>query len=99
MTPEKRRTAVKHGMAKLHARIIPLRDELEILQRAYLRLLNQKWEAEEELVGVTIIPTGMTKVKKEAEEKALTKRLNDMSAEEASEMLAMLEAKLGGGSE
>jgi hypothetical protein len=96
MNPEKRRAAVKHGMAKLHARITPLRDELEILQRAYLRLLKSKWETEKEIVGITQIPIGMTKEKKEAEEKALAKRINKMSAEDASEMLAMLEAKLGG---
>ena len=96
MNPEKRRAASKRGMAILHARIIPLRAELYKLEKAYLRLLKNKWKAEEELVGVKVIPLGMTAHKAEMEEKALKKKMEDMSAEEATELLALLEKRLEG---
>ena len=96
MNPEKRRAAAKRGMAKLHARIDPLRVELYTLEKAYLRLLNHKWQAEEQMVGVRVIPLGMTKAKAAADAKAFEKRLDDMSAEEATELMAMLEKRLEG---
>jgi flagellar motility protein MotE (MotC chaperone) len=83
------------GINKLAPRISKLKAQLKVLQDAELWLCKEKWSAERELITPQIIPIGMTAKKKVQEEQSLTKRIGSMGADEAAELLAMLEARLG----
>lgn len=97
MEPRKQRAAASKGIITLSKKIKPLREELKKLERAHLLLYHMKLDAESQMTEVKIIPAGMTKQKMEHEEKALAKKMNDMSAEEAAELIAVLEKRLGNG--
>ena len=94
MTPEKKLRAAKVGLRNLGGRISAIRDELEPLVQAHLKLIQLKWDAEEKLIPVKIIPIGATKASVEKDEKALEKKLADMSKDEAEGLLKALEGRL-----
>ena len=96
MTPEKKRAAMVRGISKLYPRICVLKTELCKLEAAELFLIKEKWAAEREMTEVKIIPLGMSAKKAAVEAKSFEDQVSSMSAERAAELLAMLEARLGG---
>jgi hypothetical protein len=97
MTPQKRRAAMVRGICKLSPRIGKLRDQLSKLESAELTLVKMKWAAETEMIEVQIIPIGMTAKKVQVQAKSIEDQVSTMSAEKATELLAILDRRLNNG--
>ena len=95
MKPEKKVLAAKRGMRVLSERIVAARRALQPLEKAYTALHTLKYDAELQIVPVQKIPTGMTRAKQVDEEKKLRKFLDNMSPQQAHELFADLERRVG----
>ena len=94
MDPNKQIEVARVGLRNIGPRIEKIRQELEPLIQAYMKLMKLKWAAEEQLIQVKHIPAGMTRAKMKKEEQSFKKAVDQMSDEQKAKLVAELEAHL-----